>query len=478
MSMESPRFVIDELRYFERDVTLRLPFRFGMATVTACPQVYVQARIRFSDGSVAEGCAAEMMIPKWFDKNPALSNDDNFQQLRSALLIARDAYTANSQPRTAWEHFSDHYQSILAAGEKTGLNPLAASYGPALVDRAVLDALCLKSGVSFAQAMSANLPGINLLDNAITKDLAHFDMGGFMERCGRQSAERRQIAARHTVGLADALITRPDDAPRDGLPTTLLDAIERYGHRYFKIKLSGNSQTDLARLEQIARLIDHRADLITFDGNEQYADAQAFADFFDHFEAAPALAGLRKKLAFIEQPLPRSHALQADVKAVAKRIPLLIDESDATLDSFRQAHGIGYTGVSSKSCKGVYKSVINAARCALWTIAEGIPFFQSGEDLTMQAGIGVQQDLALVGWLGLAHVERNGHHYVNGMHALPAEEQLRFQTLHPKLYEHSDGAARLSIRNGFIDLTSLNCPGFATAAPGAGISWDAMRSTY
>src|SRR5690606_38305879 len=186
MSMDPPRFIIDELRYAERDVTLRLPFRFGMATVRACPQVYVQARIRFSDGSIAEGCAAEMMIPKWFDKNPTLSDEDNFKQLRAALLIAREAYLACRQPRSAWEHFSDNYRSVLAVGDNAGLNALVSGYGPALIDRAVLDALCLKSGHSFARAMSANLPGISLLDCAITGDLAHFDMDGFMEYCGRQ----------------------------------------------------------------------------------------------------------------------------------------------------------------------------------------------------------------------------------------------------------------------------------------------------
>ncbi len=36
--------------------------------------------------------------------------------------------------------------------------------------------------------------------------------------------------------------------------------------------------------------------------------------------------------------------------------------------------------------------------------------FLSGEDLTCQAGLAVQQDLALVSLLGLSHVERNGHH--------------------------------------------------------------------
>ena len=41
----------------------------------------------------------------------------------------------------------------------------------------------------------------------------------------------------------------------------------------------------------------------------------------------------------------------------------------------------------------------------------------SAEDLTTQAGLSVQQDLALVNLLGIRHVERNGHHYVNGMAA-------------------------------------------------------------
>ena len=37
--MDAPRFHIEEIRFAERDVALRLPFRFGAATVTACPLV-------------------------------------------------------------------------------------------------------------------------------------------------------------------------------------------------------------------------------------------------------------------------------------------------------------------------------------------------------------------------------------------------------------------------------------------------------
>ncbi|WP_440533986.1 enolase C-terminal domain-like protein [Variovorax sp. YR566] len=476
--MEAICFHVEEIRFAERNVTLRLPFRFGAATVTACPQVYVKARIRFADGRTAEGCAAEMMVPKWFDKNPALTNEQNFEQLRFALRDAREAYTAEPDTQTAWTHFASNYAALQARARAKGLQPLVASYGPALIDRALLDALCLHSGVSFAAAMSGNLSGIDVAGSGLADDLAGFDMPGFLSR----QSPRTRIAARHTVGLADAIddSDAQPDAPTDGLPTTLAAAVRRYGLTHFKLKLCGNTAQDIDRLQRIARVIDGHAQLVTLDGNEQYADADDFGVFLDRMLSTPVLWKLSQKTVFVEQPIRRDAALQRDVSALGKRIPLLIDESDATLEAFMQARALGYTGVSSKSCKGFYKSVINAARCAHWNASEEKPrYFLSGEDLTMQAGIGVQQDLALVSWLGLSHVERNGHHYVNGLAAAPEAEQQALLRAHPGLYEQSDGAVRLAIRDGQLDLSSLaTAPGFATGKPGAGISWDAMRSVY
>ena len=103
---------------------------------------------------------------------------------------------------------------------------------------------------------------------------------------------------------------------------------------------------------------------------------------------------------------------------------MIIDESEDTLEAFPRARRLGYTGVSSKTCKGFYKSILNLARCAMWNREIGTErYFMSGEDLTIQAGLALQQDLALICLLGLKHVERNGHHYVNGMAGLPDPEQ-------------------------------------------------------
>ena len=81
------RFSVQEILFFERDVKLRLPFRFGVVTMREAPQAFARARIRLEDGREAWGAAAELLAPKWFDKNPALSNQDNFEQLdRKSVL--------------------------------------------------------------------------------------------------------------------------------------------------------------------------------------------------------------------------------------------------------------------------------------------------------------------------------------------------------------------------------------------------------
>jgi hypothetical protein len=74
--------------------------------------------------------------------------------------------------------------------------------------------------------------------------------------------------------------------------------------------------------------------------------------------------------------------------------------------------------------------------------------------------------------LGLTHVERNGHHYVNGMAGLPAHEQEQFLVNHDDLYEQTYGAVRVRIKGGMMQMKSLDCPGFASRAMP---DWHAMR---
>jgi len=457
---EAPRFTVREIELFERPVVLRLPFRFGVVTLTECPQAFARARIELADGSSSWGAAAEMMAPKWFDKDLALSNEDNFDQLRDVLLMARSAYLSDSDASTAFGHFARHHDGHLQAATAKGHNPLLASYGPALVDRAILDALCRALGLSFYAVMQRNLAGVG----DARPEFAGLGVDSFLS--GLQPAAT--IEARHTVGMVDAITAADLVSPvNDGLPETLEQVVARYGHRYFKLKVGGKLQADIERLTAIASVLDRLPQpyFASLDGNEQYQDAAGVAELLARMRRTPALKRLSASILFIEQPVSRLHAMDVDLRSAGLALPVIIDESDGELDTFLQARERGYVGVSSKTCKGLYKSVLNAARCAQWNADTGSAVcFMSAEDLTTQAGLSVQQDLALVNLLGITHVERNGHHYVNGMAAQGAGEQQAFLGAHPDLYERSQGAVRLAIRGGRIALASLAGPGFASGA--------------
>lgn len=468
MSGEAPRFRISQIELFEAPVRLRMPFRFGVVTLTHCQQAWVRVHIEGDSGLRGTGAAAELLSPKWFDKNPALSNEQNLDQLRDVLHLATQAYTAEKADRrgdTAFGHFARHHDAHARAAAARGHNPLLASYGPALIDRAVLDALCRATGLSFHSVMQRNLAGIGHAHPAF----APFDFNTFLAGLTPAST----LAARHTVGLTDPITAEDVTEPlHDGLPQTLEQVIARYGHRHFKLKLSGQVEADLQRLHAIARVLDHtsRDYQVTLDGNEQFADAATLTALARGLRAAPALQRLTASVLFVEQPFHRDVALQPDRPAPDIGWPLLIDESDGTLEAFEQARALGWRGVSSKTCKGLYKSVLNAARCAAWNSQGQTPgrYFLSGEDLTLQPGLGLQQDLALVNLLGITHVERNGHHYVDGMRGRPPAEQQAFAQAHPDLYEQviaPDGQTltRVRIQGGQLALASLACPGFASA---------------
>ena len=440
------RITIPEISLFERDVRLRMPFRFGVVTLTESPQAFVRCRIRTEDGREAEGAAAELLAPKWFDKNPALSNEDNFEQLRASLRAARGQYLAHGMS-TAWQH-------------STPTEGLVANYGPALIDRAVLDALCRALGISFFESIRKNVVGAGIFEA--------MDLGAFFSNL----KPSRRIAARHTVGLVDPITAAEQNARvNDGLPETLEEVVARYGQRWFKLKVGGDARADVERLSAIASVLDriegpYHASL---DGNEQYDDFDGVAELWSKMKAAPRLERLVASIIFLEQPVKRQKALQQRITGIDK--PVIIDESDDSLDAFPRAKALGYMGVSSKTCKGLYKSLLNSARCHAW----GNGYFMSGEDLTIQPGLALQQDLALVSLLGLTHVERNGHHYVNGMAGLPEAEQAAFLQAHPDLYERSHGAVRVRIEAGQMAIGSLGCTGFATSAMPDWASMKEMR---
>jgi len=249
------------------------------------------------------------------------------------------------------------------------------------------------------------------------------------------------------------------------------DPKENAGARYFKLKLNGDPEHDAARLIRIGKqlaTLPHDYS-VTLDANEQYADLASLGALADRLDRDSALKPIASKLLYIEQPMPRDMFTRSPLGALTRR-DIIIDEADDSYDAFPAARALGYRGISSKSCKGIYKSVVNATRAAIWS-TEDERFFVSGEDLTCQAGLGVQQDLALGALIGVTHAERNGHHYVDGFADTPAAEAGAFLSAHPDLYVRDGNRIRLAIHDGDLKTGSLTAPGFAT---GAHPDWSAL----
>ncbi len=457
----APKLRVLAVDVFERSVKLRLPFRFGVTTVTEATQAVLRTRIELENGRTAEGVAAESLAAKWFDKNLALSDAQNLDQLRQSLDIAIDLHR-QAASRSAYALFADTYREQLARGAALGLNPLVASYGPALLDRAILDALGRATGHSFQAMMHANVPGMVISD--LTPDLLGFDIDRFLAGL----APRATIDVRHTVGLVDPLTSadRIGAPVGDGLPETLEEVVAHYRGRFYKLKVGGQIAGDLDRLTRIAAVLDRGPTYqATLDGNEQFDDVEAIAALWRRMTEEPRLARLCGAILFIEQPIKRAVALSRSVEALARHRPVILDESDGELGSFPDGLALGYTGVSSKTCKGLYKSILNASRVAKLNAEAGrARVFMSAEDLTTWPGVSVQQDLALVALIGLGHVERNAHHFIDGMSFASKAEQRGFAVAHADLYAAESGTTRLRVVEGKLALGSLARPGFAVDA--------------
>lgn len=442
----SPRLKLRDIAFFERPVQFARPFRFGAITINATPQLFVRVEIEVEGRGVAAGASAELLVPKWFDKRPELSPAQTVDGLRQSLEIARGLYLARTGFLTAFDLHASCMGAQVAICAKKNIPPLAAAYGPAEIDKAILDALLRAVGTNFFDGMAGNIAGI---DARLSPDLKDAEIAAFLS----SRKPLPHVAVRHTVGLDD---------PVEG-EGGVADPSENAGANYFKLKLSGDPVADAARLTRIGKELDTlgRDTKVTLDANEQYSDLTVLHALMDRLDRDAALRPIASRLLYVEQPMPRDITRQSPLGSLAAH-GFIIDEADDSYDAFPAARALGYRGISSKSCKGLYKSIVNATRAAKWSV-EGGTFFITGEDLTCQAGLAVQQDLALGAFIGVTHAERNGHHYVDGFGETPAAEAQAFAAAHPDLYAHAGQGIQLSIHDGDLLTGSLHATGFATS---------------
>ena len=450
-----------------RNSILRIPFRYGSACLTRCPQAILQVTVE-SAGKTQDGYSGDCLPPSWFDKTAGRGFAEQIDDMLDVIGNAATAFQAClSTPGPLFPAWLEVDRTLHQQTAERGLPELLASFGVSMVERALMDAIARLADVSFSEAIRSNL-------YAIQPELVHHQLAGWTLPDWLPAQPREQVYVRHTVGLADPL-TAADvstaDRLDDGFPQTLEQYLRDTGIRYLKIKVANQQERDLERLRTIATLLDQFLGddfSVTLDGNEQYKCAEDFLDMVEAIRSDHSLQTLWNNVLAIEQPLDRHVALQArhceGLRALSARKPVIIDESDGNSQAYPQAVELGYRGVSSKNCKGPTRSLLNAGLTWLYN-KEGAQrdFLMTGEDLCSVGVIPVQADLCLAATLGLDHVERNGHHFHPGLSYLTVAEQQAAWQAHPDFYGQQAGRIAPYLVDGQFQIKSLQCPGFGFA---------------
>lgn len=439
----------------------RIPFRYGIATLTQVPHLFVQAAVEV-DGVVTQGFTSEGLPPKWFTKNPRTTTEQDLTDMLTVIQnAARLAPLLTKTPATFYAMWRELHKEQGQWAFKLAHPPLLWNFGVSLVERAVLDALCRKLATPLHQVIKSG---------ALAVDWGHMHPGldDHTEKDFLPDAPLDSVQARHTIGLADPISV--SDIPagerlHDGLPQALEECIPAYSLRYFKVKACGDLNTDLPRLRNITgTLLAQCGDTfhITLDGNESFSDITTFRAYFEKLQRDAALKGLLERLLWVEQPLHRDKALADSVGKALLDWPeapaLIIDESDGSLGDAHKALKLGYSGVSHKNCKGILKGLANAALVHHHRrLRPKKNFILSGEDLCIPGPVALMQELAMHALLGTTHVERNGHHYFRGLTPYPPDLAALTAQAHPDLYTTTaDGLTTLKITSGALSLTSIN----------------------
>jgi len=448
-----PRVVATEVYFLP--ISTRLPLKFGAETVTSVTCARVRLRVEAARGAGvsgnarAEGWGETPLSVQWVWPSRVAYEERHecFLELCRRIAACWPSFRAEGHPLETGHAFLEGPLHDVLNGlnrERAGreLVPwLAALVAASAFDLALHDAY-------------ANLVGESVYDTYGPRHL-DFDLRRFLEPAegsdvsfdGKRPADYlarkplTSLVAWHLVGGRDAV--EPEDLdgtePLDGYPTLLRDWIRTDGLIGLKVKLRGDDAAwDLDRLLRVARIArEEGARWLSADFNCTVHEPEYVNGVLDRLRATDPAAF--DCLLYVEQPFPyelESHPI--DVRTVAARKLLFLDESAHDWKLVRRGRSLGWTGVALKTCKTQTGAILSLC----WAKAHGMSLMV--QDLT-------NPRLAQIPHVLLAaHAETLLGVETNAMQFYPEASRAEAE-VHPGLYRR---------REGRVDLSSIRGTGF------------------
>ena len=230
-----------------------------------------------------------MLVPKWFDKDLAFSNEENLGRLRLHARAGHERlYECPTRPRTAFGHFAAHYAEQIFRRSGTRPQPTGRRLGPAQIDRAVLDALCRSAGCS----RSIRQCGVDLARRIDTALLPRQVPGAGPLRHARFVAELTPSASIATPrGRLGGRRFRPPGEVDDGLRKYLQEVrVRPMADTFFKLKVERQREWTCGASPKSRQYLTALPACRVSHGNEQYDDLDALLDLWRRrMQAGPQL---------------------------------------------------------------------------------------------------------------------------------------------------------------------------------------------
>ena len=437
------------VRLYFLPIETRIPLKFGAETLTSVTCARACVTVEDADGRRAEGWGECPLSVQWVW--PADISYGTRHELLKQLCLELASQWENFGASGHALELGNRFQSEVlpsAVDRFSDARPgqprvpyLAALLCVAPIDIAVHDAYGKLHGLTSYETYGAPY---------LSQDLAtYFDPDGdcAIDFHGRYPSDYltpvrpAKLPAWHLVGGLDALTEEDLDGtePDDGHPVILSDWIQRDGLECLKVKLRGNdAEWDYRRLRRVATIAEDRnVQWLTADYNCMVTEPAYVTDMLDRLERDDPIAF--ERILYVEQPFPYDlHAHRIDVRTVSERKPLLMDESAHDWRHVRLGQELGWNGVALKTCKTQTGAILSLC----WAKANGLHVMV--QDLTNPMLAQIPHVLLA------AHADTMHGVETNAMQFYPAASDLEAK-VHPGLYRR---------RDGYIDLTSIQGPGF------------------
>jgi len=431
-------------------VQTRMPLKFGPETVSYVTVARAKVKVADRAGRTAEGWGETPLSVQWVwpSKQPYEPRHEimkRFTALVAERWVAFGQYGHPVEVSHDFQHqllprMSEEFAHANRVGGEA-LSYLGALVCCSVIDQAAHDAYGVLHDVDTYHTYGPE---------HMSRDLAAFltpAEGSGVSFKGRFICDYllkqppTKLAAWHLVGGVDPLVESDlaGNEPRDGYPVLLKDWIRTDGLKCLKVKLRGNDAAwDYDRLVNVGRIgLENGVDWLTADFNCTVSEPDYVNDILDKLrDHEPRLYG---QVLYVEQPFPYElEKYPIDVRSVAARKPLFLDESAHDWQFVKLGRSLGWSGVALKTCKTQTGALLSLC----WARAHGMPLMV--QDLTNPMLAMIPHALLAAHAGTIMGVETNAPQYY------PAASEPE-ANVHPGVYRR---------RGGAIDIASVRGPGF------------------